>query len=199
MTVRMAVIIALVAIAPEVWAETENLSRTKGSIEEFRVYTKCLGVILVVEHLSDDARKIGLRREEIVAAVESRLRAAGLYQSGYFGFPEGSVVFFPHLYVDVNVKGNAYSVLVELKKWVSEPLSGQLNFAQTWRRRDARGPWIRELLHHVYRAQPDGSVCRRVEQGEQAGREVRGVTPSVELRQVLDNANFDSPIIGNQS
>lgn len=133
MTARMAVIIALAAIAPEVWAETENHSRTKGSIEEFRIYTKCLGVILVVEHLSEDAEKIGLGREEIIAAVESRLRAAGLYQSGYFGFPEGSVVFFPHLYVNVNVKGNAYSVLVELKKWVNEPLSGQLNFAQTWR------------------------------------------------------------------
>ncbi len=127
-------VVALAAIAPEVWAETENLSRTKGSIEEFELYTKCLGVILVVERLSDDARKIGLVREEIVSAVESRLRAAGLYQSGYFGFPEGSVVFFPHLYVDVNVKGNAFSVLIELKKWVNEPLSGQLNFARTWRR-----------------------------------------------------------------
>ena len=133
MTVRLAFILILVALSPKVWAETESLSRTKGSIEEFELYTKCLGVIPVVEHLSDDAEKIGLGREEIVAAVESRLRAAGLYQSGYFGFPEGSVVFFPHLYVDVNVKGNAYSVLVELKKWVNEPLSGQLNFAQTWR------------------------------------------------------------------
>ena len=126
-------VVALAAIAPEVWAETENRSRTKGSIEEFELYTKWLGVILVVEFVSDDAREIGLGREEIIAAVESRLRAADLYQSGYFGFPEGSVVFFPHLYVNVNVKGNAFSILVELKKWVNEPLSGQLNFAQTWR------------------------------------------------------------------
>lgn len=134
MTVRLAFILIRAAIAPEVRAETENLSRTKGSIEEFRLYTKCLGVILVVERLSDDARKVGLRREEIIAAVESRLGAAGMYQSGYFGFPEGSVVFFPHLYVNVNVNGDTFSVLVELKKWVNEPLSGQLNFAQTWRR-----------------------------------------------------------------
>ena len=133
MTARMAFIIAFVAFAPEVWAEADTLSRTKGSIEEFRLYTKCMGVVPVVEHLSDDAKKTGLGREEIVAAVESRLRAAGLHQSGYFGFPEGSVVFFPHLYVDVDVKGNAFSVPVELKKWVNEPLSGQLNFAQTWR------------------------------------------------------------------
>ena len=133
MKARVVFVVALVAIAAGVCAASDKSAKTKGSIEEFKLYTKWVGVALVVEHKSLDEEEAGLKRKEIIAAVESRLRAAGLYQSGYFGFPEGSVVFFPHLYVDVNVKGDAFSVLVELKKWVNEPLSGQLNFAQTWR------------------------------------------------------------------
>ena len=133
MKARVVFAVALVAIAAGVCAASDKRVKTKGSIDEFRLYTKCLGVILVVEHLSDDARKIGLKREEIIAAVESRLRAAGLFQTGVFGFPEGAVVFFPHLYVNVDVIGQAYRVLLELKTCVHEPLSGQFNFAQTWR------------------------------------------------------------------
>ena len=107
----LVLVVLLAAIAPGDRVASGNRVKTKGSIEEFGLNTICLGVILVVEHLSDDARKTGLRREEIIDAVEARLRAAGLYQSGYFGFPKGSAVFFPHLYVDVNVKGDEFSVL----------------------------------------------------------------------------------------
>ena len=133
MKARVVFAVALVAIAAGVCAASDKSDKTKGSIDEFELYTKCLGVILVVEHLSDDARKIGLKREEIIAAVESKLRSAGLYQSSFFGFSEGSVVFLPHLYMHVNVIGQSFCVLLELKKWVHEPLSGQLNYTQTWR------------------------------------------------------------------
>ena len=92
-----------------------------------------IGVSLVVEHRSHDAEETGLKRKEFVAAVESRLRSAGLYQSSFFGFSEGSVVFLPHLYMHVNVIGQSFCVLLELKKWVHEPMSGQLNYTQTWR------------------------------------------------------------------
>ena len=107
----LVLVVLLAEIAPGDRVASGNRVKTKGSIEEFGLNTKCLGVILVVEHLSDDARKTGLRRKEIIAAVEARLRAAGLYQSGYFGFPEVSAVFLPHQYVDVNVKGDEFSVL----------------------------------------------------------------------------------------
>ena len=87
----------------------------------------------MVEHKSHDAEETGLKRKEIIAAVESRLRSAGLNQSSFFGLTEGSVVFQPHLYMHVNVIGQSFYVLLELKKWVHEPLSGQLNYSQTWR------------------------------------------------------------------
>ena len=130
---RVVFVAALVAIAAGVCAASDSPPKTRGSIEEFKLYTKCLGVSLVVEYRSQNAEETGLKRKEIVAAVESRLRSAGLHQSSFFEFSEGSVVFLPHLYMHVNVIGQSYFVLLELKKWVHEPLSGQLNYSQTWR------------------------------------------------------------------
>ena len=133
MIARVVSIVALLTFGAGVCAASDSRPGTKGSIEEFRLYTECVGVIPVVERISDDAEKAGLERKRIIAAVETRLRSAGLYQSSFIGFSEGSVVFLPHLYVHVNVMGPSYLVLLELKKWVHEPLSGQLNYAQTWR------------------------------------------------------------------
>ena len=133
MKTRVVFVVVLVAIAAGVCAASDSRPKTKGSIEEFRLYTKCVGVSLVVEYKSHDAEETGLTRKEIIAAVDSRLRSAGLFQSSFVGFSEGSVVFLPHLYVHVNVIGQSFYVLLELKKWVHEPLSGQLNYTQTWR------------------------------------------------------------------
>lgn len=133
MKTRVVFVVALVAIAAGVCGASDSRPKTKGSIEEFGLYTKCVGVMLVVEHKSQDAEETRLNRKEIVAAVESRLRSAGLSQTSFIGFSEGSVVFLPHLYMHVNVIGQSFYVLLELKKWVHEPLSGQLNYAQTWR------------------------------------------------------------------
>ena len=133
MKTRVMFVAALMAIAAGVCAASDSRSKTRGSIEEFKLYTKCVGVMLVVEHRSQDAEETRIERKEMVAAVEARLRSAGLYQSGFVGFSEGSVVFLPHLYMHVNVIGQSFYVLLEMKKWVHEPLSGQLNYSQTWR------------------------------------------------------------------
>ena len=133
MRTRVVFVVTLVTIAAGVCAASDSRLKTKGSIEEFRLYTKCVGVSLVVEYKSHDAEETGLGRKPIVAAVDSRLRSAGLYESSFFGFSEGSVVFLPHQYVHVHVIGQSFYVLIELKKWVHEPLSGQLNYTQTWR------------------------------------------------------------------
>ena len=133
MKTRVVFVAALFAIAAGVCAASDSAPKTRGSIEEFKLYTKCVGVSLVVEHKSQGAEETGLKRKQIIAAVETRLRSAGLFQSSFFGFSEGSVVFQPHLYMHVNVIGQSFCVLLELKKWVHEPLSGQLNYSQTWR------------------------------------------------------------------
>ncbi|MDE3258269.1 MAG: hypothetical protein OYM47_10585 [Gemmatimonadota bacterium] len=151
MKTRFVFVAALVAIAAGVCAASDERDKTKGSLEEFKLYTKCVGVSLVVEHKSHDAEETGLKRKEIIAAVESRLRSAGLHQSSFFGFSEGSVVFLPHLYMHVNVIGQSFYLLLELKKWVHEPLSGQLNYSQTWRAETAgiHGTSSRKIMSSV--------------------------------------------------
>lgn len=74
MKTRVVCVAALVAIAVGVCTSSEKRAETRGSLEEFRLYTKCVGVSLVVEHKSQGAEETALKREEIVAAVESRLR-----------------------------------------------------------------------------------------------------------------------------
>ena len=151
MKTRVVFIAALLPIAAGVCAPSGGPPKTRGSIEEFKLYTKCLGVSPVVEYRSQNAEETGLKRKEIVAAVESRLRSAGLHQSSFFGFSEGTVVFLPHLYMHVNVIGQSYFVLLVLKKWVHEPLSGQLNYSQTWRTETAciHGTSSRQIMSSV--------------------------------------------------
>ena len=47
--------------------------------ERFELYNACRPVKLVVERLSDRAAAIGLTKQSLQAAAESRLRAARLY------------------------------------------------------------------------------------------------------------------------
>ena len=50
-------------------------------IDRFELFTDCQPMGLVVEGVPPDASEIGLTRESIIAAVESRLRAARLYDA----------------------------------------------------------------------------------------------------------------------
>ena len=108
MDARVVYVVAMIAFGAGVCTASDRRAKTRGSIEEFELYTKCVGVLLVVEHRSQDAEETGLTRKEIVDAVESRLRSAGLNESRFFGFSEGSVVFLPHLYMHVNVIGQSF-------------------------------------------------------------------------------------------
>ena len=112
------------------------------SIKRFQLFNACRPMRLVVERLGDDATEIGLKKEALQAAAESRLRAARLYTAripaprDYRTAPdladfEGEKAFekwmaesqkweaenpphdAPYLYVNVNVAGPAFSVSVE--------------------------------------------------------------------------------------
>ena len=78
---------------------------------------------LVVENLPPDASKIGLTVGSLQAAVESRLRAARLYDSE---------VLSPRLYVNVNVVGSAFGVRFQYDKLFYDPSSDFTNIAATW-------------------------------------------------------------------
>ena len=102
--------------------------RTAGeTVEErlgrFELFDDCKPMFLLVEGLSPGALEIGLTVDALQAAVESRLRAARLYDS------ESSA---PYLYVNVHVVGDAHHIKLEYRKWVYDPLSDLNGVASTW-------------------------------------------------------------------
>ena len=132
MAARLVLFVALVVIAPGVCAESDNSAIFTSKLAKFQLYTKCRGVYLVVENLPDDAEKIGLKKEEIIVAVESRLRSSNLYQSEKYGVYEGSITGYPYLYVNISVVGKAFSIDLKLNKDVQDPFSARSNYATTW-------------------------------------------------------------------
>ena len=112
--------LSLVALA---FLATGAAGETPSPVDRFALFSDCQPMNLLVEEMSPDASEIGLTRESIIAAVESRLRAARLYDAETTH----------HLYVNVNVVGPAFSHSLELKKLVYDLSSGTPLPATTWR------------------------------------------------------------------
>ena len=77
---------------------------------------------ILVADLGADAKEIGLTKESIQAAVESRLRAARLYNSKKIQY----------LYVSVSVDGPVHIIVFEYNKNVLDNLSQESFPAATW-------------------------------------------------------------------
>ena len=80
---------------------------------------------LIVEDLHPDATDIGLTREAILAAAESRLRSARIYTSYTSKWTH-------YLYVQVSVVGGAFGIDMYFNKSVFDLASGENFFASTW-------------------------------------------------------------------
>lgn len=95
---------------------------------------------LVVEGLSADGKEIGLSKETIQNALESRLRAARLYQTpeNFSEMTRRARLLFPgkgfdsYLYVRVSVVGRAFNLDLRYNKLVVDETSGVKNYATTW-------------------------------------------------------------------
>ncbi len=87
-------------------------------------------VEVLIESLNTDARSIGLTEDRLRTRVELRLRSAGLTPVN----PRFSLEL-PHLYVNINVIGDAFSILVEYRRQV-DFITGNRQYrylATTWR------------------------------------------------------------------
>lgn len=106
------------------------------NMKKFALYNGCLPMRVVVERLSTDGKEIGLSKEAIQNAVESRLRAAHLYQTldETFKLLKLPIAdkFNTLLYVRVSVIGPAFSIELEYKKVFTDELSGVKGYASTW-------------------------------------------------------------------
>ena len=94
-------------------------------LERFELFNACRPMALVVESLNDDAGKIGLSKDTLQAAAESRLRAARLYAEDF------EKTYGSYLYVNVNVVGRAVSARVHYQKPVTDEF-GVLSLTTTW-------------------------------------------------------------------
>ena len=110
-----------------------NLKREPMTSEEidklrldwFKLFLNCEPVDTVVEELSDDAKRTGLTKEAIIAAAESRLRAARIYNN-----KKNST---PYLHITVTVVGDAFSIEVALNKYLFDDETSMLHgVAKTW-------------------------------------------------------------------
>ena len=91
--------------------------------ELFQLYNECSPMSLVIESLSEDAEEMGLTRDRLTLAAESRLRSAGLYDD---------VVAVSYFYVRVTVVGSTFSVAAQYKKPVVDLATGLPGPATTW-------------------------------------------------------------------
>ena len=93
----------------------------------FRLFNNCEPMSLVVEVFGDDedVKKVGLTKERVQFAVESRLRGARLFRS---------YISLPGLEVRVIVLGGAFSISMRYNKTLFDSVSGKNSFAPTWDR-----------------------------------------------------------------
>ena len=122
---KMGMSISLTSVALALFffvSDAAGQGMSSEGVARFQLFADCQPMYLLVEDLPSDASDIGLTQESIQAAAESRLRSARLYDSDPF----------PYLYINVNVVGKAFAIILEYNKIVYDPLSG-LNFsAPTW-------------------------------------------------------------------
>ena len=91
----------------------------------FQLFNNCEPMSLAVEVNGDDedVKKVGLTKERVQFAMESRLRGARLFRSE---------VFLPVLEVNVSVLGGAFGLSMRYSKTLFDSVSGKNSFAPTW-------------------------------------------------------------------
>ncbi len=106
------IIVAALVLATS--AMTSSATTTnKSEIERWKLYTACAPMDFLVESLRPkNVREIGLTRETIVNAMESRLRAARLFALTPIEKKN------QYLYVNVNIVGSAFHIAVELYRYL---------------------------------------------------------------------------------
>ena len=102
--------------------DDKTLVKPIASFERFALFDNCRPMKLIVEALPAEATEIGLTRESIQAALESRLRSARLYDS------ESS----SDLYINANMTGRAFSSSLEYSKIFYDRASDSKGRASAW-------------------------------------------------------------------
>ena len=92
--------------------------------ERFELFNQCRPMRLLVEGLPESAENTGLRQDDVQAVAESRLRGARLYT-----FPGSGGAY---LHIRVSVVERAFSIALEFRRWVLDPVNDTSGSAATW-------------------------------------------------------------------
>ena len=117
-----AVSVALVALALSFPASGETGATAEGSWERFQLFASCERMAVDIGHLGPGVREIGLTKESIQAAAESRLRSARLFDSDATTY----------LRITAIAHSVAFALQVEYLKSLHDPLTGLVAAAPTW-------------------------------------------------------------------
>ena len=71
--------------------------------------------MVLIEHLDEDAKKIGLTEKRLITVTELRLRREGIT---IVPIDVEASYKTPYVYVNVNIVGRAYNVSLEIHEWV---------------------------------------------------------------------------------
>ncbi len=94
--------------------------------DRFELFNACRPMMLVVEEISPAAQTVGLTRERIQLAAESRLRAARLYTESR------EKENYASLYINISVVGRAVDISVWYVRWVTDLANNSNGPAITW-------------------------------------------------------------------
>ena len=95
-------------------------------LDRFQLFNACRPMMLTVEELNFDAQAVGLTKERIQLAAESRLRAARLYT--------GSIekANYALLYVNIKVVDRTFNISVWYRKGVTDWATNSDGPATMW-------------------------------------------------------------------
>ncbi len=119
---RLRLIGLLMAAIPLFLAPAAAGDEQDERLAAFKLFTHCEPFDLRVGGLHPAADAIGLSRESILAATESRLRTAGLLAPG-----SGT-----YLFINVNLGDEAFDIIMAFKKPLYDEYSGERHPATTW-------------------------------------------------------------------
>ena len=90
--------------------------------KRFELFTRCEPINLLVEPLEEAERKTGLTIDSLVAAAESRLRSARLFNDDAD----------PFIYLNVHVVDSSVSVNLDFFKYLYDTFSDEVSYSATW-------------------------------------------------------------------
>lgn len=110
------------------WTE-EQWSAAERRLANFKLYNECEPVPTRAGFAVERSPGIDLSEAMLWAAVEHRLRAAGVFTD-----TPGEGRPLPFLLVDVEVMGPAYYIFIEFAKWMHDFRSNDRGWVTAWRR-----------------------------------------------------------------